>query len=104
MIKTALGKLSAALPDIGGIKMHKTQSHRDTARNSVIKGIALIASGFNILDGQQADYRFSKDVTDSLQDAFIEIVRLVEEGKIIEIPPEKRDAKFQSFMKSLMTS
>ena len=82
--------------------MPKTLTHRDHARQSVIRGIGLIGHGFILLEGQKANYRFSKEVIDKVEYHLAHIVGLVEEGKIINIPPEKRDAKFQSFMKNLV--
>ena len=87
-----------------GISGFRRAPPREFARMCAKQGIGFLASAFNYDNSSGVPYRFPDAVRDRFVALAAEIVQLIEDGEIIELPHvvARNDERFQSFMETAL--
>lgn len=77
---------------------------REYARWTAADGLGLLARAVNYFDDTELPYRFADKARDRFKQLAIEIVELIAEGEIVELPHvvARNDPRFQVFMGAML--
>ena len=85
------------------VKSSQTR-HRDYARRHAEQAVALLGHALNVCDNPRLPYRYARDERTRFARLMDEIVDMIEEGAIVELPrvaahlAAQKDGEFRRFM------
>jgi hypothetical protein len=82
------------------------EEHRARARHHGTLGIGFLGRALDAVSEPETRYRYSPEVQARFQELGVEIVRLIEDGEIVDaadsIPPSVYDVQFRHFLNGLI--